>query len=98
MQIHTTGFLTGLSHALTCLSVQQINLSLLIFSLAGFLLPGYLLYHRRNLMRAKAAHDWLAASQSDKEHAPLTQSASGAPKNQANGITANEYTPNGYTG
>lgn len=93
---HLTGFLTGWSHALTCLSVQ-INLSLLVFSLAGFLLPGYLLYHRRNLMSAKVAHDGLAATQSDKEHAPLTQSAGGAPKNQANGIAANEYTPSGYT-
>uniref|UniRef100_A0A3B4TQL9 Solute carrier family 43 member 1b n=1 Tax=Seriola dumerili TaxID=41447 RepID=A0A3B4TQL9_SERDU len=34
-----------------------INLGLLIFSLAGFLLPGYLFYHRRNLIRAKAARD-----------------------------------------
>uniref|UniRef100_A0A8D3AX63 Solute carrier family 43 member 1b n=2 Tax=Scophthalmus maximus TaxID=52904 RepID=A0A8D3AX63_SCOMX len=34
-----------------------INLGLLIFSLAGFLLPGYLFYHRRNLIKAKAVHD-----------------------------------------
>uniref|UniRef100_A0A3B4FIE9 Solute carrier family 43 member 1b n=1 Tax=Pundamilia nyererei TaxID=303518 RepID=A0A3B4FIE9_9CICH len=38
-----------------------INLGLLIFSLAGFLLPGYLFYHRRNLIRAKAEHDRTAA-------------------------------------
>ncbi|KAL1023587.1 hypothetical protein UPYG_G00043210 [Umbra pygmaea] len=31
-----------------------INLSLLIASLAGFLLPGYLIYHRRNLIQEKA--------------------------------------------
>ncbi|KAK7922091.1 hypothetical protein WMY93_008993 [Mugilogobius chulae] len=30
-----------------------INLGLLIFSLAGFLLPGYLFYHRRNLLKEK---------------------------------------------
>uniref|UniRef100_A0A7N6AC96 Solute carrier family 43 member 1b n=1 Tax=Anabas testudineus TaxID=64144 RepID=A0A7N6AC96_ANATE len=73
-----------------------INLSLLIFSMAGFLLPGYLLYHRRNLIRAKAEHDRMAVNQSDKEHVPLTQSASGSPKNQENRITADEYTPNGH--
>ncbi|KAF3687083.1 Large neutral amino acids transporter small subunit 3 [Channa argus] len=74
-----------------------INLGLLIFSIAGFLLPGYLFYHRRNLIRAKAVQEKLAASQSDKEHAPLTQSASGADKNQANGLISNENTPNGHT-
>ncbi|XP_028999175.1 solute carrier family 43 member 1b [Betta splendens] len=72
-----------------------INLGLLIFSLAGFLLPGYLFYHRRTLIRAKAARDRLAAGQSNPEHAPLTQSAGGAPKNRANGLPANEHTPNG---
>lgn len=64
--------------------------------MAGFLLPGYLLYHRRNLIRAKAEHDRMAVNQSDKEHVPLTQSASGSPKNQENRITADEYTPNGH--
>ncbi|KAG7462053.1 hypothetical protein MATL_G00198500 [Megalops atlanticus] len=34
-----------------------INLGLLIFSLAGFLLPGYLFYLRRNLIRKKEAVD-----------------------------------------
>uniref|UniRef100_A0A667XKR5 Solute carrier family 43 member 1a n=1 Tax=Myripristis murdjan TaxID=586833 RepID=A0A667XKR5_9TELE len=34
-----------------------INLGLLIFSLAGFLLPGYLFYHRRQLMKEKEARD-----------------------------------------
>uniref|UniRef100_A0A3P8QC70 Solute carrier family 43 member 1b n=1 Tax=Astatotilapia calliptera TaxID=8154 RepID=A0A3P8QC70_ASTCA len=40
-----------------------INLGLLIFSLAGFLLPGYLFYHRRNLIRAKAEHDRTAVDE-----------------------------------
>ncbi|XP_026159219.1 solute carrier family 43 member 1b [Mastacembelus armatus] len=66
-----------------------INLGLLIFSLAGFLLPGYLFYHRRNLSREKEACDRLAASQSDKEKTLLTQSANGTAKSQANGHTAN---------
>ncbi|XP_070684001.1 solute carrier family 43 member 1b isoform X2 [Pempheris klunzingeri] len=74
-----------------------INLGLLIFSLAGFLLPGYLFYHRRNLINAKAKCDKLAASQSHKANAPLTQSDSGTAKSQANGRATNGYTPNGCT-
>ncbi|KAF4094231.1 hypothetical protein AMELA_G00010430 [Ameiurus melas] len=34
-----------------------INIGLLISSLAGFLLPGYLFYHRRNLVQEKALRD-----------------------------------------
>ncbi|KAI3353126.1 hypothetical protein L3Q82_019253, partial [Scortum barcoo] len=74
-----------------------INLGLLIFSLAGFLLPGYLFYHRRNLIRAKAKRERVAASQSDQENAPLNQSDSETAKSQANGFAANRYTPNGHT-
>ncbi|XP_031723022.1 solute carrier family 43 member 1b isoform X2 [Anarrhichthys ocellatus] len=74
-----------------------INLVLLIFSLAGFLLPGYLFYHRRNLIRAKAERDRLAASQTIKEIAPLTQSDSGTAKSQAKGHAANGYSSNGHT-
>nr|XP_046256000.1 solute carrier family 43 member 1b isoform X2 [Scatophagus argus] len=74
-----------------------INLGLLIFSFAGFLLPGYLFYHRRNLIRAKAEHNRLATSQSDTENAPLTLSDSGTAKSQANGLAAKGYTPNGHT-
>ncbi|CAK6979485.1 solute carrier family 43 member 1b [Scomber scombrus] len=74
-----------------------INLALLIFSLTGFLLPGYLFYHRRNLIRAKAKFDRLAASQSAKESTPLTLSNGGAAENHANGHAANGYTPNGHT-
>uniref|UniRef100_A0A671V2K8 Solute carrier family 43 member 1b n=1 Tax=Sparus aurata TaxID=8175 RepID=A0A671V2K8_SPAAU len=74
-----------------------INLGLLIFSLAGFLLPAYLFYHRRNLIIAKAERDRLLASQSDKVNTPLTQSGGGTPKNGASGLAANGYTPNGNT-
>ncbi|KAM9363191.1 solute carrier family 43 member 1b [Symphorus nematophorus] len=74
-----------------------INLGLLIFSLTGFLLPGYLFYHRRNLIIANAKRDRLAAGQSDKENAPLTQSGGGTAKSQVNGHAANGYTPNGHT-
>lgn len=63
--------------------------------MAGFLLPGYLFYHRRNLVKAKAQCDKLAARHSDKENAPLTQSHSTDAKNQANGHAINGYTPNG---
>lgn len=34
-----------------------INLGLLIFSLAGFLLPGYLLYHRRHLLKERGGKE-----------------------------------------
>uniref|UniRef100_H3D6H2 Solute carrier family 43 member 1a n=1 Tax=Tetraodon nigroviridis TaxID=99883 RepID=H3D6H2_TETNG len=34
-----------------------INFGLLIFSLSGFLLPAYLFYHRKNLIKEKAARD-----------------------------------------
>uniref|UniRef100_A0A669BCA6 Solute carrier family 43 member 1b n=1 Tax=Oreochromis niloticus TaxID=8128 RepID=A0A669BCA6_ORENI len=72
-----------------------INLGLLIFSLAGFLLPGYLFYHRRNLIRAKAEHDRTAAGQSKTENIALTQSLGGTAKTLANGDAANELIPNG---
>ncbi|XP_076583604.1 solute carrier family 43 member 1b [Chaetodon auriga] len=68
-----------------------INFGLLIFSLAGFLLPGYLFFHRRNLIRAKAEHDRLATSQPDKENGPHTNS--GTAKSPANGHASNGYTP-----
>lgn len=62
-----------------------INFGLLIFSLAGFLLPGYLFYHRRNLIKANAQ------KQRDRGQ-PLHQSEDS--KARANGQTANGYAPN----
>ncbi|KAM7009525.1 solute carrier family 43 member 1b [Tautogolabrus adspersus] len=74
-----------------------INLGLLIFSSVGFLLPGYLFYHRRNLILARAAHDRLAARQSDKEYVPLNQSENVTANGKTNGHVGNGYTPNGHT-
>uniref|UniRef100_A0A8C2K0K5 Solute carrier family 43 member 1b n=1 Tax=Cyprinus carpio TaxID=7962 RepID=A0A8C2K0K5_CYPCA len=41
-----------------------INLGLLVFSLIGYLLPGYLFYHRRQITKEKTARDSLSLSQS----------------------------------
>uniref|UniRef100_A0A8C6STR3 Solute carrier family 43 member 1 n=1 Tax=Neogobius melanostomus TaxID=47308 RepID=A0A8C6STR3_9GOBI len=70
-----------------------INFGLLIFSLAGFLLPGYLFYHRRNLIKAKARNDANALDQSaQQDNRPLHQSGNG--KTRTNGNAANGYMPN----
>uniref|UniRef100_A0A8C7QMX0 Solute carrier family 43 member 1b n=1 Tax=Oncorhynchus mykiss TaxID=8022 RepID=A0A8C7QMX0_ONCMY len=67
-----------------------INLSLLIASLAGFLLPGYLIYHRRNLMREKVEkREREAANQSERERETLRQSENGHTKNHTNGHLSN---------
>ncbi|XP_060908917.1 solute carrier family 43 member 1b [Labrus mixtus] len=74
-----------------------INLGLLIFSSAGFLLPGYLFYHRRNLILARARRDKLAACQSDKENVPLNQSENVTANGKKNGHVGNGCTTNGHT-
>uniref|UniRef100_A0A4W5M0P7 Solute carrier family 43 member 1b n=1 Tax=Hucho hucho TaxID=62062 RepID=A0A4W5M0P7_9TELE len=67
-----------------------INLSLLIASLAGFLLPGYLIYHRRNLIREKVDEcEREAANQSEGERQTLRQSENGHNKNHTNGHLSN---------
>nr|XP_029543153.1 large neutral amino acids transporter small subunit 3-like [Oncorhynchus nerka] len=67
-----------------------INLSLLIASLAGFLLPGYLIYHRRNLMREKVEEcEREAANQSERERQTLRQPENGHTKNHTNGHLSN---------
>lgn len=63
-----------------------INFGLLVFSLTGFLLPGYLFYHRRNLIRAKAERDALSASPQDEQ-----------PPHRAGKAKANGHAANGYT-
>uniref|UniRef100_A0A6Q2YIH2 Solute carrier family 43 member 1b n=1 Tax=Esox lucius TaxID=8010 RepID=A0A6Q2YIH2_ESOLU len=65
-----------------------INLSLLIASLAGFLLPGYLIYHRRSLRREKAMPEREAVNQSERE--TLHQLENCHPKNHSNGHLSNE--------
>ncbi|CAB1328118.1 unnamed protein product, partial [Coregonus sp. 'balchen'] len=69
---------------------RAINLSLLIASLAGFLLPGYLIYHRRNLMREKVEErEREAANQPERESETLRQSENGYTKNHTNGHLSN---------
>lgn len=63
---------------------QQINLGLLVFSLVGFLLPGYLFYLRRQIIKEKAAFDSLSMSQSAQESNSLNQTNDSA-KYQTNG-------------
>ncbi|XP_074520299.1 large neutral amino acids transporter small subunit 3-like [Halichoeres trimaculatus] len=78
-----------------------INMGLLVFSLAGFLLPGYLFYHRRNLILAKEENDWFAEGQPEKEMVPLMNSANGFTNSKTNGYIANGeangHAANGYT-
>ncbi|KAI4893776.1 hypothetical protein NFI96_033981 [Prochilodus magdalenae] len=64
--------------------VYWINLALLIFSLAGFMLPGYLFYHRRQLIEQKAARD-KETGQGATESQALTQTDANGLKHQSNG-------------
>lgn len=61
-----------------------INLGLLIFSLAGFLLPGYLFYHRRNLLKEKEARD----KRLGQEMQALNQTVANGHKPHTNGFAA----------
>ncbi|XP_028272311.1 solute carrier family 43 member 1a isoform X2 [Parambassis ranga] len=64
-----------------------INLGLMIFSLGGFLLPAYLFYHRRQLLKEKEARDKQAA---DQEMQALNHTEANGYKPHSNGSTALE--------
>ncbi|XP_058506042.1 solute carrier family 43 member 1a [Solea solea] len=64
-----------------------INLGLLITSLSGFLLPGYLFYHRRCLVREKEARD---KQVSGPEMQALNHTEANGFKPHSNGISAVE--------
>uniref|UniRef100_A0AAQ4QI85 Solute carrier family 43 member 1a n=2 Tax=Gasterosteus aculeatus aculeatus TaxID=481459 RepID=A0AAQ4QI85_GASAC len=64
-----------------------INLGLILSSLGGFLLPGYLFYHRRQLLREKEARDQKAAQQ---ETLALNNGATNGHKPHSNGVAAVE--------
>lgn len=61
-----------------------INVSLLIFSLAGFLLPGYLFYHRRHLLKEKEVRD----KRLDQEMQALNHNVANGHKPHTNGFAA----------
>uniref|UniRef100_A0A669BMU7 Solute carrier family 43 member 1a n=1 Tax=Oreochromis niloticus TaxID=8128 RepID=A0A669BMU7_ORENI len=62
-----------------------INLALLIFSFTGFLLPGYLFWHCRQLTKEKKAREKLAA---DQEMEALNHTTANGCKPHTNGFAA----------
>lgn len=73
---------------------QQINIGLLALSMAGFLLPGYLLYHRRQLVRNKKELEREATDHSAEERKLLTSNGNFKP--QTNGHTGNGHLTSGH--
>ncbi|XP_062852354.1 solute carrier family 43 member 1b [Trichomycterus rosablanca] len=67
-----------------------INLGLLAFSLVGFLLPGYLFYHRRQLVKEKQVRDRAASSQSPQDAVALNRPANSQTKPHADGFDPDE--------
>lgn len=70
-----------------------INIGLLALSMAGFLLPGYLLYHRRQLVRNKKELEREATDHSAEERKLLTSNGNFKP--QSNVHTGNGHAANG---
>ncbi|CAB1337275.1 unnamed protein product, partial [Coregonus sp. 'balchen'] len=64
-----------------------INLGMVLFSLAGFLLPVYLFYHRRHLIQEKEAQDKNATGQ---EREALNHSETNGLKHRSNGHSIQE--------
>ncbi|XP_076150031.1 solute carrier family 43 member 1b [Alosa pseudoharengus] len=71
-----------------------INVGLLALSMVGFLLPGYLLYHRRQLVHRKKELECEATDHSAEERKRLT--SNGLSKLQSNGQTGKGHTGNGH--
>ncbi|XP_026856283.2 solute carrier family 43 member 1b [Electrophorus electricus] len=67
-----------------------INFGLLLFSLAGFLLPGYLFYHRRQLLKEEKLKDKAVMDQSAQDMVVLNQLEDGRVKLQSNGFAPND--------
>ncbi|KAL4641707.1 large neutral amino acids transporter small subunit 3 [Arapaima gigas] len=64
-----------------------INLSLLIFSLAGFLLPGYLFHHRRNLIHREEKERKMADGHLDQEREALAHEKNNGITHGSNHLT-----------
>ncbi|XP_038134673.1 large neutral amino acids transporter small subunit 3-like [Cyprinodon tularosa] len=73
-----------------------INVGLLIFSLAAFLLPCYLFFHRKTLIREKEHLDTNPAHQSEKELADIIQSDCGSHQRRLDGHSEHGNINNGH--
>lgn len=89
-QLSIQGFLTPhWSSNFPYLVTHQINLGMILFSLGGFLLPGYLFYHRRHLIQDKEAREKNGIGQ---EREGLNHSDHKGLKHHSNGL-AQEVVP-----
>ncbi|XP_063075706.1 solute carrier family 43 member 1b [Engraulis encrasicolus] len=74
-----------------------INIGLLGLSTAGFLLPGYLLYHRRQLSQEMEELEQEAMDRWADERKALAANGNGFYKPQSNGHSGSGHTGNGHT-